>query len=128
MVENPIDDEISLADLIATYRTLVFSGANIVEMNTIRKHLSAIQGGRLAAATRARVLALIVSDVTGDDPTHIASGPCASGLATARRSYKSAATRSIVCTRRWKAATSSLRRLSNYSRGVRAARIACFAR
>jgi hydroxypyruvate reductase len=46
-------------------------------MNTVRKHLSAIQGGRLAAATKARVLALIVSDVTGDDPTHIGSGPCA---------------------------------------------------
>jgi hydroxypyruvate reductase len=45
-------------------------------MNTVRKHLSAIQGGRLAAATRARVLALVISDVTGDDPTHIASGPC----------------------------------------------------
>ncbi len=43
----------------------------------MRKHLSAIQGGRLAAATRARVLSLVVSDVTGDDPTHIASGPCA---------------------------------------------------
>jgi hydroxypyruvate reductase len=46
-------------------------------MNTVRKHLSAIQGGRLAAACRAPVLALIISDVTGDDPTHIASGPCA---------------------------------------------------
>ena len=42
----------------------------------MRKHLSRIQGGRLAAATRARVLALVISDVTGDDPTHIASGPC----------------------------------------------------
>jgi hydroxypyruvate reductase len=46
-------------------------------MNTVRKHLSAIHGGRLAAACKAPVLALIVSDVTGDDPTHIASGPCA---------------------------------------------------
>jgi hydroxypyruvate reductase len=46
-------------------------------MNTVRKHVSAIQGGRLAAASRASVVALIVSDVTGDDPTHIASGPCA---------------------------------------------------
>jgi hydroxypyruvate reductase len=46
-------------------------------MNTVRKHLSAIHGGRLAAASRAPVLALIVSDVTGDNPTHIASGPCA---------------------------------------------------
>ena len=56
---------------------LLRSGAPIQEMNTVRKHLSAIHGGRLAAATRARVLALIISDVTGDDPTHIASGPCA---------------------------------------------------
>jgi hydroxypyruvate reductase len=43
----------------------------------VRKHLSAIAGGRLAAASGAPVLALIISDVTGDDPTHIASGPCA---------------------------------------------------
>ena len=56
---------------------LLKSGATIQEMNTIRKHVSAIQGGRLAAASRAPVVALIVSDVTGDDPTHIASGPCA---------------------------------------------------
>jgi hydroxypyruvate reductase len=42
----------------------------------VRKHLSAIQGGRLAAACRAQVRALIISDVTGDEPTHIASGPC----------------------------------------------------
>ena len=46
-------------------------------MNTVRKHLSAIAGGRLAAACRAPVVALIISDVVGDDPTHIASGPCA---------------------------------------------------
>jgi glycerate-2-kinase len=58
-------------------RDLLKSGAAIQEMNTVRKHLSAIQGGRLAAASRASVLALIISDVTGDDPTHIASGPCA---------------------------------------------------
>jgi glycerate 2-kinase len=43
----------------------------------VRKHLSAIQGGWLASASQAPVLALIISDVTGDDPTHIASGPCA---------------------------------------------------
>jgi len=55
---------------------LLRSGAPIQEMNTVRKHLSAIAGGRLAAATRAQVLALIISDVTGDEPTHIASGPC----------------------------------------------------
>jgi hydroxypyruvate reductase len=56
---------------------LLKSGATIQEMNTVRKHLSAIHGGRLAAASRAPVVALIISDVTGDDPTHIASGPCA---------------------------------------------------
>jgi hydroxypyruvate reductase len=68
---------ISMADLKAVTRALLASGAPIEDMNTVRKHLSRIQGGRLAAATRAQVLALIVSDVTGDDPTHIASGPCA---------------------------------------------------
>ncbi len=67
---------IAMADLKAVTRDLLASGAPIQDMNTIRKHLSAIQGGRLALATRARVLALVVSDVTGDDPTHIASGPC----------------------------------------------------
>jgi hydroxypyruvate reductase len=58
-------------------RELLRCGAPIQEINTVRKHLSAIQGGRLAAACRAPVLALVISDVTGDDPTHIASGPCA---------------------------------------------------
>jgi len=55
---------------------LLRSGAPIQEMNTVRKHLSAIAGGRLAAACRGKVVALIISDVVGDDPTHIASGPC----------------------------------------------------
>jgi hydroxypyruvate reductase len=68
---------IRMEDLKAVTRALLASGAPIQDMNTVRKHLSAIQGGRLAAATRARVLALVISDVTGDDPTHIASGPCA---------------------------------------------------
>ena len=68
---------VSMADLKMVTRALLASGAPIEDINTVRKHLSRIQGGRLAAATRARVLALIISDVTGDDPTHIASGPCA---------------------------------------------------
>jgi hydroxypyruvate reductase len=68
---------IGMAALKATTRELLMSGARIEEINTVRKHLSAIQGGRLAAACTAPILALIVSDVTGDDPTHIASGPCA---------------------------------------------------
>ena len=68
---------VSLEGLKAMTRELLRCGAPIQEINTVRKHLSAIQGGRLAAVCRAPVLALIVSDVTGDDPTHIASGPCA---------------------------------------------------
>jgi glycerate 2-kinase len=69
--------DVPMADLKAVTSQLLKSGAAIQEMNTVRKHLSAIHGGRLAAASRAPVLALIISDVTGDDPTHIASGPCA---------------------------------------------------
>ncbi|MBX3664636.1 MAG: glycerate kinase [Burkholderiales bacterium] len=68
---------IAMADLKEVTRQLLRSGAPIQDMNTVRKHLSAIQGGRLAAASRAPVHALVISDVTGDDPTHIASGPCA---------------------------------------------------
>jgi glycerate 2-kinase len=67
---------VSMADLKGLTSRLLRSGAPIQEMNTVRKHLSAIAGGRLAAATQAKVLALIISDVTGDEPTHIASGPC----------------------------------------------------
>jgi hydroxypyruvate reductase len=69
--------DIPIADLKAVTQQLLRSGAAIQEMNTVRKHLSAIHGGRLAAASRAPVVALIISDVTGDVPTHIASGPCA---------------------------------------------------
>jgi hydroxypyruvate reductase len=68
---------IGMADLKSTTRELLKCGAPIQDMNTVRKHLSSIQGGRLAAACRAPVVALVISDVTGDDPTHIASGPCA---------------------------------------------------
>jgi glycerate 2-kinase len=68
---------ISLSDLRAVTAELLRCGATIQEINTVRKHLSAVLGGRLAASSRAPVLALIISDVTGDDPTHVASGPCA---------------------------------------------------
>ena len=69
-------DSVPMEDLKAVTKRLLASGAPIQDMNVVRKHLSRIQGGRLAAATRAKVLALVISDVTGDDPTHIASGPC----------------------------------------------------
>lgn len=67
---------ITLADKQAVSRALLRSGAAIDEMNTVRKHLSAIKGGRLAAAAApARILTLAISDVPGDDPAVIASGP-----------------------------------------------------
>ncbi|HEX7022743.1 MAG TPA: DUF4147 domain-containing protein [Trueperaceae bacterium] len=56
-------------------RALLRSGATIQEMNVVRKHLSHIKGGRLAAASPARVVSLILSDVAGDDPSAVASGP-----------------------------------------------------
>ena len=67
---------LTLADKQAINRALLACGANISEMNCVRKHLSAIKGGRLAAAARpARVVTLAISDVPGDDPAVIASGP-----------------------------------------------------
>lgn len=76
IVEKPIDDEISLDDLIATYRALVLSGAPIAEINAVRKHLSAVKGGRLAqAAFPAQQVSLLVSDVPDATPDALASGP-----------------------------------------------------
>lgn len=75
---------IAMPDIRSLTQQLLKSGAPIQAMNIVRKHLSSIQGGRLAAACRAPVTALIVSDVTGDDPTHIASGPCAPDPSTYR--------------------------------------------
>jgi hydroxypyruvate reductase len=67
---------VPMVDLKNVTTQLLRSGAAIQEINTVRKHLSAVQGGQLAAACKARVTALIVSDVTGDDASHVASGPC----------------------------------------------------
>jgi hydroxypyruvate reductase len=80
IVERPVatlqDDDISLADLAATYQTLVHSGAPIAEINAIRKHLSAVKGGRLAqAAYPAQQVSILVSDVPDDTPDALASGP-----------------------------------------------------
>ncbi|MBX7200996.1 MAG: glycerate kinase [Rhodospirillaceae bacterium] len=84
---------IGLEDKQAVSRALLKSGATISEMNCVRRHLSAIKGGRLAAACHpARVLTLAISDVPGDHPRDIASGPtvgdatsCADALAIIRR-------------------------------------------
>lgn len=76
IVEKPIDDEISLDDLVATYRALVHCGAPIAEINAVRKHLSAVKGGRLArAAFPAQQVSLLVSDVPDATPDALASGP-----------------------------------------------------
>jgi glycerate 2-kinase len=67
---------LTLADKQAVNRALLACGANITEMNAVRKHLSAIKGGRLAAAAApAQVVTLAISDVPGDDPAVIGSGP-----------------------------------------------------
>jgi glycerate 2-kinase len=84
---------LTLEDKQSINRSLLRSGATITEMNCVRRHLSAIKGGRLAAACRpARVVNLIISDVPGDDPVDIASGPtvadsstCSDALAILRR-------------------------------------------
>ncbi|MGO9574793.1 MAG: DUF4147 domain-containing protein, partial [Terriglobales bacterium] len=76
IVEKPVDEEITLPDLAATYRALVHSGAPIAEINAIRKHLSAVKGGRLAqAAYPAQQVSILVSDVPDDTPDALASGP-----------------------------------------------------
>jgi glycerate 2-kinase len=84
---------LTLADEQALHRALLASGAGIGDMNCVRRHLSAIKGGRLAAACHpARVITLLMSDVPGDRPLDIASGPtiadpttCQDALAIVRR-------------------------------------------
>ncbi|MGH8719699.1 MAG: glycerate kinase type-2 family protein [Burkholderiales bacterium] len=84
---------LTLEDKQAVNKALLKSGASISEMNCVRRHLSAIKGGRLAAACHpAKVLTLLISDVPGDNPINIASGPtvpdpttCEDALAIIRR-------------------------------------------
>lgn len=75
-------DGVSMSDLKALTAALLKSGAPITDMNVVRKHLSKIQGGQLALASQAPVLALVISDVVGDDPSAIASGPCSADPST----------------------------------------------
>jgi glycerate 2-kinase len=97
MAEKPIDDEISLEDLIATYRVLVHSGAPIAEINAIRKHLSAIKGGRLArAASGAQQVSILVSDVPDSTPDALASGPTMPDSTSAEDCYAIAAKHRLI--------------------------------
>jgi glycerate 2-kinase len=67
--------DIPMSDLKALTQMLLASGAPIQDMNVVRKHLSRIQGGRLAQASHAKIITLVISDVVGDDLSSIASGP-----------------------------------------------------
>ncbi|MBL8190157.1 MAG: DUF4147 domain-containing protein [Acidobacteria bacterium] len=85
MFEQPIDPGITLDDLQAVNKTLVNCGAVINEMNIVRRHLSAVKGGKLAAAApRSRQVSLYISDVNSDDLTTVASGPTLPDASTAK--------------------------------------------
>jgi hydroxypyruvate reductase len=83
MMELPLDDAIPLDDTVAFHRALVHSGASIVEMNCVRKHFSAVKGGRLAlAAGKAQTLSLLVSDVPPAHLDALGSGPTVADTTT----------------------------------------------
>jgi len=89
LVEKPIDDAISFEDLIQTYRSLVHSGAPIAEINAIRKHLSAVKGGRMAlAAAPAHQLSVLISDVPDNSLDSLASGPTMPDRSTVEQCYE----------------------------------------
>ncbi len=89
VVESPIDPEISLDDLIATYRALVHSGAPIAQINAIRKHLSAVKGGRMAqAAGEAQQVSVLVSDVPENSLDALSSGPTMPDSSTIEDCYR----------------------------------------
>ena len=96
-LEKPIDDEISLDDLVETYRVLVNCGAPIGEINAIRKHLSATKGGRLAqAAYPAQQVSILISDVPDNTPDALASGPTMPDSSTAENCYDIASKHNLL--------------------------------
>jgi hydroxypyruvate reductase len=89
IVEKPISDEISFEDLVQTYRALVHSGAPIAHINAIRKHLSAVKGGRMAmAASPAHQLSILISDVPDNAIDSLASGPTMPDTSTTAQCYE----------------------------------------
>jgi hydroxypyruvate reductase len=90
-LEAPIDKEVSLEDLAATYQALVLSGAPIAEINAIRKHLSALKGGRMAQAAAqagvAQQVSLMISDVPENALDSLASGPTMPDSSTVAQCY-----------------------------------------
>ena len=88
IAEKPINAGISLADVVATYQALVHSGAPIAEINAVRKHLSALKGGRLArAAVPSHQVSVLVSDVPENSLDALASGPTMPDSATIADCY-----------------------------------------
>ncbi|MDR3764156.1 MAG: DUF4147 domain-containing protein [Acidobacteriota bacterium] len=89
IVERPISDEIAFEDLVATYRALVHSGAPIAQINAVRKHLSAVKGGRLAlAAAPAQQVSILISDVPDNALDSLASGPTMPDSSTVEQCYE----------------------------------------
>ncbi|MCD6372946.1 MAG: glycerate kinase [Thermococcus sp.] len=97
---------VSLEDLIRTNELLLRSGATIGEINTVRKHISRLKGGRLAKAVKGTVISLIVSDVVGDNLSSIASGVTAPDPTTYHDAYEVLVKRGI-----WKKVPESVRRV-----------------
>ncbi|HWX56587.1 MAG TPA: DUF4147 domain-containing protein [Verrucomicrobiae bacterium] len=97
VVEKAADANLSLDDLIATHRTLVQSGAPIAKMNAVRKHLSAVKGGRLASAAQgAQQVSILVSDVPENALDALASGPTMPDSSTVEDCYRIAAEHSML--------------------------------
>jgi hydroxypyruvate reductase len=97
IVEKAVDDDISLADIVATHRALVHSSAPIAEINAIRKHLSAVKGGRMAAAAApAQQVSVMVSDVPEHALDALASGPTMPDSTTVEDCYRVAQQHSLL--------------------------------
>jgi hydroxypyruvate reductase len=97
LFEKPLDPQVTLADLIELNRLLVGCGLPIEQINVIRKHLSAVKGGRLAAqAYPAWQLTIYISDVPDDTPSMVASGPTMPDESTAEQCYELAETNSLI--------------------------------
>ncbi|HEY6251982.1 MAG TPA: DUF4147 domain-containing protein [Candidatus Angelobacter sp.] len=89
VLEKPVDSEITLEDLAATYRALVLSGAPIAQINAVRKHLSAVKGGRMAQATQgAQQVSILVSDVPENSLDSLSSGPTMPDSSTVEDCYR----------------------------------------
>lgn len=92
LLEDPL---VSLEDLVKLNNLLIKSGATIYEINTVRKHISRIKGGRLAESAKSKVITFAVSDVPMDDPSTIGSGPTVEDKTTYLDAYKVLKSRNI---------------------------------